>query len=328
MNPWSAGIAAAFVMAGVAGGAGDSGLPDFQAGERAGQAAAGAPLTGQDPLTAAEPLDIVPPSAEDLATTIPPMEELPGKYWSAYFGERPQALLVDPQGLLNSADTRDRLAFLNLAADSAIDLVVYLFKGNQELPGQVRAEESIERLFSGGRATVLVYYFLGVPQRAVLHLSPCLTDVVSAAEQRQTLESSVTQASAKTDPSAQFEAFLVQMSVRMDRMERMMGGSVKGRDGLAEHGKKGKIPEKKPSFLEKLRPYLEQAAWFWIPAAVALGLLLAGWLAGACLKRRVRYLLPVVIVEPRLGGDHAAGVGAVISFANAAVSLTSQRDQL
>jgi hypothetical protein len=46
------------------------------------------------------------------------------------------------------------------------------------------------------------------------------------------------------------------------------------------------------------------------------------------LKRRARHRFPEFEVEPRLGGAHAAGVGAVISFASAAVTPASQRDQM
>jgi hypothetical protein len=45
------------------------------------------------------------------------------------------------------------------------------------------------------------------------------------------------------------------------------------------------------------------------------------------LRKRAIYRFPELTVEPRLGGVHGAGVGAVISFAGAAVSPASQRDQ-
>jgi hypothetical protein len=49
---------------------------------------------------------------------------------------------------------------------------------------------------------------------------------------------------------------------------------------------------------------------------------------GWWLRRRARYRFPELDVEPRLGGAHAAGVGAVISFASAALPPASQRDQV
>ena len=163
---------------------------------------------------------------------------------------------------------------------------------------------------------------------AAFLLAGATSGAVDAPGLRQLLDSSVMQACAKTDPSAQLETFLGQLSIRIYGMERMAGGGSTARDGSPEFGKKDKTREKKFPVLEKLRPLLEQTARFRVPAAVATGLLIAGWLAGACLRRRVRYRFPVVAVEPRLGGNHAAGVGAVISFASVTVSPASQRDQL
>jgi len=67
---------------------------------------------------------------------------------------------------------------------------------------------------------------------------------------------------------------------------------------------------------------------FALPAAALLGIFtfllgLSHWL-----RRHARYRFPEFNVEPRLGGAHAAGVGAVISFASAALPPASQRDQV
>ena len=287
---------------------------------------AGAARAGDESV---EPLDIAPPTAADPATSAAPTEVLPEEFREGYFGGRPRGLLVDPQGLLKPDESRDRLAFLkDHAADSRIDLFVYVFKGNQKIPEQVRTGELMERFFSSGRPAALVFYYLGAPGRANLFLSPSLTDVVSVPEQHRALDSSVMQASAQTDPSAQFETFLIQMSRSVYWMERVVEGPGGARDAASGFGKKTKTPEKKSSTMEKLRPYLEMAARFRMAAAVAACVLIAGWLALVCLRHRSRYRLPVVEVEPRLGGDHAAGVGAVISFASAAVSPASQRHRL
>jgi hypothetical protein len=65
-----------------------------------------------------------------------------------------------------------------------------------------------------------------------------------------------------------------------------------------------------------------------LPAAVLLATLLTAFGFNHWLKIRARYRFPEFDVEPRLGGAHAAGVGAVISFASAAVPPASQRDQV
>ena len=246
-----------------------------------------------------------------------------------YFGERPKSFLVDPQGLLSPVDYRDRLGFLNYhAGDSSIDLFVYVFKGGQDIPGEVREEELVERLFSEGRPAAVVYYFMGAPQRSVMYLSPSLTDAVSLAEQRRALESSVMQAFKDVEPSGQIEAFLVQMSIRIYWMERMLvGGEVVG-EGMPAGDRPAKASEKRSATMERFLPVFERAKRFTVPAAVIAGALVSALALSSWLRRRARYRFPDFEVEPRLGGAHAAGVGAVISFASAAVPPASQRDQV
>lgn len=254
--------------------------------------------------------------------------EIPKKFWSGYFDQRPKSFLVDPQGLLSRVDYRDRLGFLNYHADdSSIDLFVYVLKGNQEISAEVRAEDLVERFFTKGRPAAVVFYHMGRPQRSVLYLSPALTDVVPAAEQKRAMESAVIQASKDEDPARQFEGFLVQMSIRIYWMEKML------ESGAAEGGGQSGIrvavgvPEWKPTVEEKLQPLIDEAKRFTLPAA-GVGILLVVLVMIAWLQRRSRYRFPEFDVEPRLGGSHAAGVGAVISFASAAVPPASQRDQV
>ena len=135
---------------------------------------------------------------------------LPREFWDAYFAERPSKFLLDPQGLLAPVDFRERLVFLDYHSDdSRIDLYVYVFAGDQEIPAAVRDEELMERFFSGGRPVALLYYFLGEPERAVLKLTPSLAARISAVQRHRTLESPMIQASREVEPARQFEAFLV-----------------------------------------------------------------------------------------------------------------------
>lgn len=327
-----------FLVAGVASGFEEPLLPMWNEGERSGLESggwvAGGLLLGNEPMPdepvaeTAAPLDVARPTAEEIAEVQTPPNEIAEKYWPDYFGERPRNFLVDPQGLLSPVDYRDRLGFLNYhAGDSSIDLYVYVFSGDQEIPGEVREEELIERFFSNGRPAAIVYYYLGAPQRSVLYLSPSLTDAVSTAERRRALESSVMQAFEKLDSSSQFEAFLVQMSIRIYWMERIMGGGKAG-EVAPTVVRAAKTPEKKSAVLEKLQPVLERAKRFIIPATVIAGALVSALAMSSWLRRRARYHFPDFEVEPRLGGAHAAGVGAVISFASAALPPASQRDQV
>ena len=80
--------------------------------------------------------------------------------------------------------------------------------------------------------------------------------------------------------------------------------------------------------MERLRPLLESARSYTLPVGVMAATLVAACALSFWTRRRARYRFPEFEVEPRLGGAHAAGVGAVISFASAALPPASQRDQV
>lgn len=277
----------------------------------------------------AEPLNLELPNPEEIANDLEQVNEVAEKFLPAYFAERPKTFLVDPQGLLSPSDYRDRLSFLNYhASDSAIDLYVYVIGGDQEIPSEVREEEMIERCFSGGRSAAIVYYYLGAPQRSVVYLSPSMTSSISAAEQRRAVESSVMQAFEKTNSSEQFERFLVQMSIRIYWMERKLSGESVSAD---ETPVMNSIPAAAPVEERKSGKMLwlrDLVMPFAMPAAILLAVFLTAFGFNHWLRLRARYRFPEFNVEPRLGGDHAAGVGAVISFATATLPPASQRDQV
>ena len=274
--------------------------------------------------TMVEPLTLEPPLPGEMAGDPVPLVEVAEKFLPAYFAEPPKNFLVDPQNLLSPADYRERLGFLNYhAGDSSIDLFVYVFGGDQEIPSNVRKEELIERFFSAGRPAAVVYYYLGAPQRSVVFLSPAIMSSIPAAEQRRALESSVMQAFERSKPAEQIEKFLVQMSIRIYWMERVVVGEPLA---LAESISRPSVQAagKSAKFLW-LREMAIRSA---LPAAVLLGALLTASGFNCWLRLRGRYRFPEFEVEPRLGGAHAAGVGAVISFASAALPPARQRDQV
>ncbi len=317
----------------------EPGLPKWNANEKkelelAGWIAGGLLLTDDpvpdDPKPASTvTLKVEQPTAEEVAQDAEHSPEIPEKFLPAYFAERPKTFLVDPQGLLSPANFRDRLSFLNYhASDSSIDLFVYVIGKDQEIPSEVREEEMIERFFSQGRPAVIVYYYLGSPQRSVVYLSPSLTDVVSAAEQRRALASSVVQAFEKLNPAEQLEAFLVQMSIRVYWMERMIGGAASAVEVAPVPGAVANAEEKTLAKNQKIEWARAIAIKYVMPAGATLTLLFVCLFINFWLKRGARYVFPDFDVEPRLGGAHAAGVGAVISFASAALPPASQRDQV
>lgn len=275
------------------------------------------------------PLHVEEPTAEELASAPEAQNEVSEEYLVAYFAEKPAGHLVDPQDLLSERERKDLEVFLDYhAGDSSIDMYVYVFGTDQQIPGDVREEEVVERLYSVGKPAMVVYYYLGAPQRSTVYLSPVITDTVSVAEQRRALESSVMQAFGSTQPFDQAEAFLVQMSIRIYWMERMAAGTAEetmegipdGDGARAFHRKEVPVESRM-----KIPAWGRLAAWV---LAAASGGVLTLWSLVMWWRGSVRYRFPEFEVEPRLGGSHAAGIGAVISFASPAIPPAMQRNQV
>lgn len=325
------------LSAGLAAGAVKPPLPEWSVADKTalekGELVPGLVLLGEDPpeeeAHATAGPEVPQPTAEELAEKEKASTEVAEQYLEAYFGARPTSFLVDPQGLLGTKDARDRESFLKYhAGDSQVDLFVYLFDGLQTIPSEVREEEIVERFFSEGKPAVVVYYFLGAPQKSDIYVSPQLSDSVSAVEQRRALISSVEEALEKPDALAQFEAFCVQLSIRIYWMERAAGLVTEevAATPLPRRAKAAEpAAEEEPEILVRAK---ELGLRYGPSAGIMVGAVLtvAGGVAFA--RRRARYRFPVFEVAPRLGGAHAAGIGAVISFGSTTQSPSSQRNDV
>ena len=273
------------------------------------------------------PLTVEEPTRDELAEADEDENIVGEEFLARYFEEKPEHYLVDPQGLLATKELQDLQAFLDYhAGDSSIDMYVYVFGGDQQIPGDVREEEVVERLYSVGKPAVVVYYFLGAPQRSEIYLSPIITDAVSAAEQRRALKSSVVQAFSSVNQAEQLEGFLVQMSIRIYWMERMTEGTAAStKETIPAAGARYRAKPKEDTANFGL------PGWFGLAGGITASLvggLLLFWSAVMWWKSRVRFHFPEFEVEPRLGGGHSAGIGAVISFSSSAVPPARQRDQV
>ena len=107
-----------------------------------------------------------------------------------------------------------------------------------------------------------------------------------------------------------------------------MGGGVVASEGVSVGEPVSASAEPVPNKMDWLQPYVEKAARYLFPTSLLFGTVITGVGMSWWTRRRARYQFPEFDVEPRLGGAHAAGVGAVISFASAAVTPASQRDQV
>ncbi len=313
-------------------------LPEWDAKDRAsmledGWMAGGSLLTYEalpEEVKAEEtPLAVEEPTQAELAEAEVEDNTVGEEYLAAYFEEKPQGYLVDPQSLLGTKEKHDLEAFLDYhASDSSIDMYIYVFGGDQQIPGDVREEEVVERLYSVGKPALVTYYYLGAPQRSEIYLSPVITEAVSAAEQRRALKSSVVQAFSSVNLADQLEAFLVQMSIRIYWMERMAEGTAAGTRESIPDGAEARAFHKREKEAEEA---VALPGWMRLAGGVfaaLCGALILGWSCLMWWKHRARFRFPDFEVEPRLGGSHAAGIGAVISFSSTAVPPARQRAQV
>lgn len=243
----------------------------------------------------------------------------------AYFGARPDKYLIDPQGLLSSKDREEREDFLQYhSGDSEIDLFVFLFSKDDRLPEGGAAAKMKKQFFSEGKPAVLAFYFLGDPKRAEISLSPSLAGAVPVAELRRSLTSSIGEAQEKPDAMSQLEAFCVQLSIRIYWMEQAAGLV----NDTAAAPTSDPSTDPTANEVEEL-PINEAKQWvreYGASVGIMGGAILIVVTGLSIVRRRARYRLPVIDVAPRLGGEHAAGIGAVISFANTQRSPSTQRN--
>lgn len=277
------------------------------------------PETGHSNEVSAVP---APEPAEEIEELVEPPSEIPEEFLAAYFDTSPAEMLIDPQRLLSQQEFADQLAFLRYhSGDSEVDLFVYLFDALQEIPSQSRIEQLLGEFFCGDRPAAVVFYFVGAPQRSSIRLSSHLTGLVSASEQRRMLSSSVTKALEKANLVDQLEGFAVQLSIRLYWVEKAFAGTPQTAEPLVVLKEKPK-PESEEDRLLRLigviRPWAMTAgAWLG-----GLSAALIGWLL---VRRHLRYRFPELEVSPRLGGEHAAGIGAVVTFGSAGLPPSYQR---
>ncbi|MFZ9936082.1 MAG: hypothetical protein ACO3JG_03375 [Luteolibacter sp.] len=308
--------------------AAETGQSAWRHGDESNEPAALAPPAGESWETPAE-AELPSISSESVVESGNAFTAVPREFWNAYFAGRPTKFLLDPQGLLAPGDFRERLAFLDYhAGDSRIDLYVFVFAGDQKIPDEVRDQQLMERSYASGRPAAVLYYFYGKPERSALGLSPSLAARIPETEQRRALESPVIQASKEFDPARQLETFLVQMSIRLYWLETLIAED-SGETGTGQTVKPPAVPQpSKTGVADALGPWIDLLTQWLLPALGMAGGALALALVLRWLRRRTRHRFPDLEVEPRLGGAHAAGVGAVISFANASEPPASQRDQI
>lgn len=257
-----------------------------------------------------------------------PFQKIEAAWVDKYFAKKPTHFLIDPQGFVSSQQRKNLDKILNNhAADSAIDLYVCIFGQNQKLPAEGKHNDFVKRHFTDGKPVVILYYYYDHPNRTEMVLSPVLSKVVSTSEQQRSVQSSLMRATRVNGSFEQLEEFLIQFSVRTYWMERMLEESKIG----AEVAVAVEKPEVAPVLKQSMNP-LEMIPEKYRQPAMEVGIGLGSFviLCGLFywIRSRARHKFPEFEVEARLGGSHAAGIGAVVNFSSPAVSPARQREQV
>lgn len=247
---------------------------------------------------------------------------IPADAWPIYFGEEAGSDLVDPQGLLNSRERKERMEFLEYHADdSKIRLEVLIFDRDQRFPEDLDA--LVAPRLSGGEPTALLLYRMGEPERSELRFSVDLIDEVPRTEVGRLVGQAARAAEEEAGALDQFKEFCMQVSIRLYWIERSLGW-------IDESA--GTSPAPIPETSEKVsRSELIKEAFrgAWdaggLPLLVALSALVSFSILRWVIRSRRRYRFPTFETDPRLGGAHGAGIGAVISFGSTTQSPSAQK---
>ncbi len=317
------------------------GLPEWTAEERAqlkkGTLIPGASLLVGEASTLPD-LKIAPePEVPSIEPVVPESDYdpkvIPEEHLADYFSAESSKngrFLIDPQRLLSKQESLDREGFLEYHADdSEVDIRMYLFDAQQEIPAPYTLEKLVAERYSNSPLTAIVFCFLGDPTRNVITFGGADAASLSKIEVKKIHDSVKMKALEKSDPSAQVESFIVQLSIKLFWLEKTMIDvkaaatpvSLKARNGAGEKEKsvtqKGSLSKIVPYFLYIIVGLLGTALCFF-----AIGM---GWLLW---QRNKSYHFPVMELPRRLEADYAAGVGAVLAFHNKLGSPSSQRDQV
>ena len=292
--------------------------------------------------------DLVPPmgpvdeaAVESAASVLAEAPEesarLSPEHLEAYFSAAAEEPIVDPQGLLDREQAGRIAAVLeNHASDSRVALQVWLLAEAQDFPADVRLEELHERRPPEEGPTVVVITPMGKPEASRWFLSWDLAVGLSAAEMRRMLQAALPFAVRERDPAAQVAELLHHLSLRLYWLESRLpsaapAGGEAEENPIANAGSEGEnAAVRLPDWLEPLLegPLGGVTRQDLGLAAGALATALAGLAFLIWYERRRQWVFPEIEVEARLGGPHAAGVGAVISYASPNLPPAVQREAL
>ncbi len=218
--------------------------------------------------------------------------------------------LIDPNHELSETSVEDFERFLTFhASDCQIPLNLVILGKNQKLPESANLGRFASGSLARGSAAVLVCPY-GEPWRARFFVSQGIRNAVPASYLNSLLENSIRDAQRATDPDEQLHRMLVQLSVRLFWVQRMLkpASPAAASPALAREDRSTLLVELAPAAAAGVGETLLPGPYgLAVLALLALGLyILRRW--HRFKMRHYEWLLPATAAPPapRLGG-HACG---------------------
>ncbi len=252
--------------------------------------------------------------------------EISGDHLEHYFAKRPESSLVDPQQLLSMQERADLQYVLELhSSESDLPIYVYLFDKAQKVPEAYFPEKVYQQTYTGNEVPlVIVYYYIGAPERSDFLLAGGASDQVPDWQVRELLWNAAHKAREKFDVFDQLEGFVGQLSMRLFWIEEILRELIvviPAVEEVLEPVKKSSKPQQIIKIVdEAMTPELSKALLFTI-----LGSVMA-LVAGICFMQRKLHF-PKNPTPPRMGGARGAKSGGILSYSNPRVSPSMQREQ-
>lgn len=280
-----------------------------------------------------------PPEVEVIIEAVQAKPNLPGtetlsdeavisdSYLEKYFGGGQDTRLVDPQQLLSMQEREDmKYALAQHEEESEVPIYVYLFDAKQKLPKGYSPEEIYDRVFTDkDQPSVLVYYFLGTPERTEFLLVGGASDEVPEWQVRELLWNSTHKAREKSAVFDQLDVFVGQLSMRLfwveeilEELKYQIPDEVKMIDQEPESA--SKVEKLIGSSSEAVKPHLRN-----ILVGTAGGILVLVCLVWFFLGRR--YKFPESPSPERLGGSVGGKSGGILRYRSSRLPPSQQRKQ-
>jgi len=285
----------------------------------------------------ADPKDVLPERKE---VTIVPVPERPEinplpipddrsevsrRLLDVYFGEDPKVGVNDPQMLLSMQERMDlNYAVQEHEKESPVPIYLFVFDELQMVPEDFKPNVVFERYLDGGeKVSIIVYYYLGAPERTQYYLGGGASAKVPEWQMRELLSKATHAAREKSDLFAQLDDFVGQLSMRLFWVEQIMGDSLN--PDFVEVEKKRGVRSDEESVArgilnQLILPKLVQLIILGF-GLMGLGVVYFKWRGGK------RYRFPEPDLKRRLGASRGAIHGGVLSYKDQHLPPSEQREQ-